>query len=239
LKGHEDRKGGLAVEDSASGPKIGFFGPMKDLSSAQYDVEILPTGQIRARIEHAPMAGVTPQMMRWWFEHIDEFTHYNGVGFDGPLVQHYRLWHPYDHIRVNWSKRVRDAEGRLAPGSIIEIEENLGGIAPVRAKARVLRFDDSAFNFAMRPHGPLEVGVLLHEYAETREGCSFYTEMLVGFEQPLVRNLLNPWVRRLLGGVEFIETWILHNIEESGETEKFVPKLYAHALEGTEGTSGA
>ena len=221
----------MALERGASGPKIGFFGPMKGLSSAQYDLEILPSGQIRARIEHAPMAGVTPQMMRWWFEHIDEFTHYNGQDFTGPLVQHYRLWHPYDHIRVRWAKRVHDAEGRLASGSIIAIEENLGGVAPVRAKARIVRFDDSAFNFALRPNGPIEVGVLLHEYAQTSEGCSFYTEMLVGFEQPVISNLLNPVVRRVLGGVEFIETWILHNIEESGETEKFVPQLYAHAME--------
>jgi hypothetical protein len=215
----------------AHGPKVGFFGPMKDLASAKQSVERLPTGQLRACIEHQPMPGVTPQMLRWWFEHIDEFTHYNGRDFTGPLVPNYRLWHPYDHIRVSWAKRVHDGEGRLTVGSIIAIEENLGGVLPVRAKARITKFDDEAFDFELSA-GPVATGHLLHRYAVTDAGCSFYTEMLLGWDTPILRQILNPIVSRVFGGLPFLQVWVLHNIEESGETEKFVPQLYAHAMSG-------
>jgi hypothetical protein len=176
------------------------------------------------------MHGVTPQMVRWWFEHSDTSTHFNGRDFTGPAVPVYRFWHPYDHIRCGWVHRVYDESGRLAPGSVIEIEENLGAQYPVRAKARVTQFDDSAFNFDLLLGGLVPAGHLLHEYAETRDGCSFYTEMLLGRDVPLLGRLANALARKLAGADEdFVRTWIVHNIEESGETEKFVPKLYEHA----------
>lgn len=114
---------------------------------------------------------------------------------------------------------------------MIEIEENLGARYPVRAKARVTKFDDSAFNFDLLLGGLIPAGHLLHEYAETEGGCSFYAEMLLGKEVPLLGRLANTLARRFAGADEdFVRTWIVHNIEESGETEKFVPKLYAHAM---------
>ena len=127
--------------------KLGFFGPMKTLESATWDVEKLPGGGLRAWIDHQPMRGVTPAAIRWWFENIDTRTTYNGSDFNGPKVPAYRYWHPFDHIRVRWVKKVPGADGRIGPGSIIHIEETIGGRYPVDAKARVSRFDDEAFNF--------------------------------------------------------------------------------------------
>ena len=213
------------------GPKVGFFGPMKSPDSAESSFEQLPNGQLHARIWHETMHGVTPRMVRWWFENSDTSTHFNGQDFTGPPVPVYRLWHPYDHIRCRWSHRVYDESGRLAPGSVIEIEENLGARYPVRAKARVTKFDDSAFNFDVLLGGLIPAGYLLHEYAETEGGCSFYTEMLLGRDVPLLGRLANALARRFAGADEdFVRAWIVHNIEESGETEKFVPKLYEHAM---------
>jgi hypothetical protein len=37
-------------------------------------------------------------------------------------------------------------------------------------------------------------------------------------------------LRSHLATEDFMRTWIVHNIEDSGE-EKFVPKLYRHAME--------
>ncbi len=219
------------VPSNMSGPKVSFFGPMKGLDSATWSVETLPTGQLLAKIEHQTMRGVTPAMMRWWFEHIDEFTTWNGSDFSGPRVAHYRLWHPFDHIRVRWPRRVHDADGRLTVGSMIAIEEDLGGIDEVRAKAIITKFDDEAFNFDMMPAGPIRIGHLLHEYAATEDGCSFYTEMLAGFSGPISR-LFNPLIRHVLGGEDFVRTWVLHNIEESGETEHILPALHAQAMQG-------
>jgi hypothetical protein len=47
----------------------------------------------------------------------------------------------------------------------------------------------------------------------------------IGFLGPLVNSLL----RRIGPSEAFLRAWIVHNIEESGETEKFVPELFDHA----------
>ncbi len=216
-------------QEPQSGLKMGFFGPMKPLSSAEHSVEVLPDGRLCARIHHEPMKGVTAQMLRWWFENIDGFTRFNGRDFSGAPVPVYRLWHPYDHIQVSWARRKHDDSGRVTAGSIFRIEENLDGRLPVRAKVWISRFDDGACNFDLRLGGLISVGHLLHEYADTEDGCSFYTEMVLGSSMPLIGPLLNRFVRYRVGGEEFLRTWIAHNIEESGETEKFVPRLYEQA----------
>jgi hypothetical protein len=202
---------------------------MKSIHSAKQAIEILPGGRVRASIQHDTMHGVTPEMVRWWFEHIDERTHFNGRDFSGPAVPAYRMWHPFDHIDVSWVRRVYDRSGRLAPGSVIRIEENIGARYPVRAKARVTKFDDGAFNFSPLLGGLIPVGTLIHEYAETERGCSFYTEMLIGTTLPLIGPFVNSLIRRFVASEDFLQAWIVHNIEESGETEQFVPRLFEHA----------
>ncbi|MCY3970173.1 MAG: hypothetical protein OXG74_09580 [Acidobacteria bacterium] len=216
------------MSDTRSGPKTGFFGPMKGLDSVRHRVERLSGGRLRASIEHGTMKGVSPEMLRWWFENIDTWTRYNGSDFTGPLVPVYRYWHPFDHITVRWRRRVY-VRGRLGPGSVIEIHEDIGGKHPVRARARVSKFDDEAFNFDLLLGGLLRVGSLDHLYAEVEGGCSFYTEARVGVRVPIIGRLLN-WIIRRQFTEELLRDWIVHNVEESGETEKFVPALFEEAL---------
>ena len=43
----------------------------KPVSSAKWvDVEVSRYGGIRVQIEHDTIRGVTPEMMRWWFENL-------------------------------------------------------------------------------------------------------------------------------------------------------------------------
>ena len=66
------------IEMENSKQKIGFFGPMKPFSSAKTFFEKTAKGGMKATIHHAPMKGVSVKHLRWWFEHIDENTTYNG-----------------------------------------------------------------------------------------------------------------------------------------------------------------
>ena len=53
----------------------------------------------------------------------------------------------------------------------------------------------------------------------------------LGFFGPMKTLGSATWdIEELPGGG--VRAWIVHNIEESGETEKFVPLLYAHAMDG-------
>jgi len=67
---------------------------MKGLDSVRHRVERLSGGRLRASIEHGTMKGVSPEMLRWWFENIDTWTRYNGSDFTGPLVPVYPLLAP-------------------------------------------------------------------------------------------------------------------------------------------------
>jgi hypothetical protein len=208
--------------------KVGFFGPMKTPESARYGVEELAGGRARAWIEHEVMAGVTPPMLRWWFEHLDGRTTFDGRGFGGAEVPVYRLWHPFDHVAVRWTKRVVGADGHLAAGSVIHIREILDGRIDIDASAVVTRFDLEAFNFDLLEAG-LVVGSLDHLYSAVAGGSRFHTQLTIGVQWPLIGPAVTALARRLRFPSDAMQTWIQHNVEESGETEKFVPQLYAHA----------
>ena len=209
--------------------KLGFFGPMKTTDSATWDIEELPGGGVRAWIEHEPMSGVTPEIIRWWFENIDSTTTYNGTDFNGPEVPVYRYWHPFDHIQVRWMKKKPGPDGHIGPGSVIGIRETIGGRYPVDAQARVSRFDDGAFNFELMLGGIAAVGEVLHIWEATDAGLKFRTQVTLSARVKIIGGLLTRLARRTAFTDAMVRAWILHNIEESGETEKFVPALYAHA----------
>ena len=211
-------------------PKLGFFGPLKTLESATWAVEPTGTYGLRAWIDHALMPGVTPSMMRWWFENVDCWTTFNGTDFNGPEVRAYRYWHPFDHIKVTLIRRRYASDGRTGPGSLIAIEEDIGGRYPVRAKARVSRFDDGAFNFDLLAAGLIPVGSVIHAWEPSDSGLKFITEATIDAPIPLIGPLLTKLVRKFVFTNELIEAWILHNIEESGETERFVPQLYENSM---------
>jgi len=213
----------------SSKTKTGFFGPMKTLDSASWGIEELPGGRARAWIEHQVLAGVTPQMLRWWFEHIHTRSTFNGSDFSGAEIPVYRLWHPYDHVAVRWRRRVVGSDGHLQPGSTVHIREILDGRIEVDSTALVTRFDLEAFNFDLL-EGGVRVGTLDHLYAAVPGGSSFFTALTVGVTWPWIGGVVTSLARRLRFGNDILETWIRHNVEESGETEKFVPKLFEHAM---------
>jgi len=53
--------------------------------------------------------------------------------------------------------------------------------------------------------------------------------MTVGPQLPGIAPLLRRALRAR-GIDRLARDWIVHNVEESGETEKFVPVLYEHAM---------
>ena len=96
--------------------KIGFFGLMKSFESAQTSFEKMSGGGIKATIHHDVMKNVKVKHLRWWFENIDGTTTFNGQDFNGLEVAVYRLWHPHDHIKVFWKKKLLSPQGRVLPG---------------------------------------------------------------------------------------------------------------------------
>ena len=90
------------------------------IRNSSYDLHVAPQDGIRAEVEHAPIAGVTPEMMVWWFSgNIEgDYTFPNGDTYSRYLV-----WHPKDHIHEVTTRR-RNATG--AAGNVREITEFFG-----------------------------------------------------------------------------------------------------------------
>jgi hypothetical protein len=207
--------------------KSGLFGPMKDSSRCRLEQRELAGGRVALAIDHEPMSGVTPEMFRWWFEHFNGESNLTAGGFTGPMTPVYRLWHPLDHILVRWEKVLRGPDGRIAAGSVLYVEENLGGKHPSKTRVWVTRFDNTAFNFSLGK-GAGSFGEVRHLFSPSPAGLQLRTEMDFGVQWPWIGPWFNRMLRRKAFTQDLITAWVTHNVEECGETERFLPQLYRH-----------
>ena len=58
----------------------------------------------------------------------------------------------------------------------------------------------------------------------------YKTEMLVKCNAPVIGKLLTWLACNLIASEKRIKAWMLHNIEESGESEKFIPQLFENTI---------
>src|SRR5687768_3488013 len=78
---------------------------MRPVSSAQTSSRLLDDGRLELKIEHAPLTGVTPRMLDWWFR-----TASQDMQWRGQTIPRYRVWHPRDHISLTVVARNRQGE---------------------------------------------------------------------------------------------------------------------------------
>ncbi|MGW5137938.1 hypothetical protein ACWEPH_02570 [Nocardia beijingensis] len=202
----------------------------KPVTSAKWvNVEESRNGAIRVQIEHDTIRGVTPTMMRWWFENLAATTTWNGVDFTGPQISHYHLWHHRDHISVTPLSDGSDGRPNngFAVGATSRIDEQFNDFHDrIHAKVRTTRLDEEEFNFDLLTLGQT-VGHIEHKYHEERGGLRFYAETVIGLDGPAsVANHL----RKFAYTTQTAENWIRHNIEETGRSEQILPVLYRHAM---------
>ena len=88
----------------------------KPVSGAKTGSRVLPDGRIQYWIEHDLLRGVTPDMLAWWFQHLE-----GDIQYQGKTLNRYRVWHPEDHVHVSYERRLPD--GSVGPGAAIRIVE--------------------------------------------------------------------------------------------------------------------
>ncbi|WP_040785539.1 hypothetical protein [Nocardia pneumoniae] len=189
---------------------------------------------MRVQIEHDTIRGVTPEMMRWWFENLAATTTWNGIDFTGPRISHYHLWHHRDHISVTplSSGSAGGTNNGFAVGSSSRIDEQFNDFHDrIHATVLTTRLDDEEFNFDLRALGRT-VGHITHRYHQERTGLRFYAETVIGIDSGPQRilNLARPWAY----STRTAENWIRHNIEETGRSEHIIPILHQRAMEEAE-----
>lgn len=192
---------------------------MKDLSTADTSVEELPDRRIEFRIDHELIRGVTPAMLVWWFRTFPTAT----LEDDGNLIPLYRIWHPRDHIRLNVLRRAHGGQPGVSKGAKVAIYEQIGA-KPSRVVARVAQMDEAGLHLVVRKWR-LKVADLRHTFTETPEGTLYRSRLVVGSTAPGIGRVINRLSRkRVLGNGR---AWLKHNVEEVGNFQYFLPRLFA------------
>ena len=143
--------------------------------------------------------GVTPEMIDWWWDHID-------------TTERYKLWHPKDHVSFEWE--ISPKEGHV--GAIHRVVEKIGFDTTLR-----IRWEDpihspipieysNALLGSTLDHDDKSMSWILHEYETIENGIKLRTTFRLPAKVPK----------------PFLEALRKHNKEEISEFANFLPKLY-------------
>ena len=250
------KHGRLTIQRIKNQLAWGANSPYKQLDDAKATFTYHEDGRYEAYIEHPQMHGVTPEMLIWFFKHLDCYTKFNPYldNFDGPEISVYKLWHLRDHVGITPQKKgeaTEDAACAIAYGSTFEIEEVLLQKHHIKASSLVYdlyyEYDDGRIigkgtkdngpngfeknmgNFGFWLLGPanIKIGYLNHYFQlvdPVNRLMDFQTRFVAGSKGFGAANKL---IEHSLSD-QLMKDWILHNIEESGESENIIPALYAN-----------
>jgi hypothetical protein len=152
-------------------------------------------------VEHS-LRGVTPEMIDWWWDHIDN-------------TEGYKLWHPRDHISFRWEA----SPSKLGHVGAIQVAvEKIGETPPIKLRIRwedpgsvsITTIYSHVLAASIIDHSNKPAIWLVHEYEAEPRG----TRMRSTFRFPAK---MPPPV---------LEGMRKHNREEMGQFAKFLPRLY-------------
>lgn len=191
----------------------------KAVDTARSGIQILADGRIHCWIEHELIRGITPEMLVWWFKHLE-----GDVIYDGRRIDRYRLWHPRDHVAVEYSKRYPD--GTIGVECFIHLTEMLGANPDylIDVHTEIVQLDEQGFAHRPRHHG-VQVARMDYEFEAADGGVLYRNSLTVGLAG-LAGRLVNGAIRKFLFDEPRGRAWIKHNIEEVGNFESFLPQLY-------------
>ncbi len=193
---------------------------MKPLSSAATGMDLLDDGRLHLWIRHDVLHGVTPEMLVWWFQHME-----GDMEVEGRRHPRYRVWHPRDHVAFRYERR--PPSGVIGPGAIFHIVEVLGRNPDwvVDIHTHVRKLDPEGFEH--RPHllrGLVEFARMDYRFERVPGGTRYENSLTVGREG---QRWFNQWLRPRAFPDNKGAAWLLHNVEEVGNFEFFLPALYA------------
>jgi hypothetical protein len=192
---------------------------MRKPDTARWSISELPNNRVRLTIDHAPLTGITPEMLLWWFRNIGgDMPYADGV------YPRYLVWHPLDHIA--WELDRAAPDGQIGEGARFHIVETFGQDPTMLIDSidRVEKLDATGIRLALRVAGA-QVFQLEHTWSEGR-GRTHYTSVFdLGGRSRLLAPV-NAYLRRRVFRPEMELAWIRHNIEEVGLLEHFLPALF-------------
>jgi hypothetical protein len=193
--------------------------PLRPAESAEHQITN-DSGQLIITITHAPLRGVTAEMLQWWFRHVA-----GTMSYAGGIWPRYLVWHPLDHISYDVVRPAVD--GGVGPGAKLHIVEALGRNSAdlLNIRVRVDEIGEGRAVIAKRVLGT-DIVCLENEFADSLAGATYNTRLRIGDHGPLGRLLLNHIARHRAFPPTRIQRWVRHHIEEIGNLENFLPDLF-------------
>ena len=145
------------------------------------------------------LTGVTPEMIDWWWDHIDS-------------TERYKLWHPKDHKSFVWD--VSPKNGHV--GAIQTVIETIKLPTLLRIRWEDIKSIPISVEYehklaaSVLDRNDKPISWLLHEYESSQNGTRLRTTFRLPEKVP-------QW---------FIKALRKHNIGEIGEFPNFLSKLY-------------
>jgi hypothetical protein len=186
---------------------VSYWAKRRGVATAEIFVE-RRGGTLIQRIAHAPLKGITREMLLWWMHHIGDT-----VDFEGQRVMAYRLWHPADHI--HWS-----SDGPVRPGSRFHIVEAFQRERRflIDQIFEVPKLDLTGFRLQTRVAGLARLSVD-EDWSDGPDGVRWVNTMRLEAPAPLLAI-----AHRLQR--ERFAAWLPHNVEEVGFVPEFLPAIY-------------
>jgi hypothetical protein len=195
--------------------------PMKPLSSAKIQENTLPDGRVELRIVHDLLHGVTPRMLVWWWRNIE-----GDMELDGRTYARYLIWHPIDHIYFEVMHRMPD--GTVDVGSTFHLVEALG--ANMRnlldVMLRLAQLDEGGARAELHVLGRVAMEIQ-GQFVPQIAGTQIISTMTLGSQGLFGGRLgLNRVLIDWFFPAERRKAWLKHSVEEIGNLQFFLPKLY-------------
>lgn len=194
---------------------------MKAVASARTSQALLPGGQLELTIQHDTIRGVTPAMLRWWFENLG-----NDMTLGGQTYPRYLLWHPRDHI--HWELARPGPEGGTGQGAHFRIIEAFAANPAyyVDSTEYVEKLDEEGISLVKRIVG-VEIFRLEHRFGAAPRGASYRSRMVVGAPPGAFSWPFNHLIRPSVFSDAMGTAWLTHNVEEVSMFEHLLPSLFA------------
>ena len=202
-----------------------------DGSAKWEDFYVDDHGRMFACVQHDDLKNCTPEMIKWFFEHLGCCTTWNGIDFSGPQVSIYHLWHHRDHVAVTPLTSVGETPNlgfqKDAMSRIHELTNEVNDV--VYYEMKTVELSEHEFTFFVMKNGE-PTGHVKHVYEPNGKGGStFYCETEVGLmdgskKSDMINKVLVPKLYSKQQGME----WIHHNIQETGRMQDILPVLYTN-----------
>lgn len=172
-------------------------------------------------VRHAELAGITPEMLLWWYGHIEGDMPYAGSTWPRFLV-----WHPLDHI--SYEVLEPDVSRRIRPGTRVRLRQvfqrDPRRLIDIIVEVEALAADCVVVHMQVAGEDVMRIIYELHAVAR---GTRYVTRMEIGVTGLPAALGLNALVRRRVLRGAMAHVWARHHVEEIGNLPNFLPELWA------------